>query len=1300
MTNSLSCGLRPLFSWRRLSSTALVFFLSLCPLWARPADAQPAEALSSLRSAPVHADTIGEVISRWKPDVHLYVLGDVGLDEETLSELAGWLAGKHWTVLLVEDASGQTFTDADGVPRLGDAAIEYGTGQGIARRSGFSALVHPETGEPDGAILSIVLAQRSLFYTGSEAQDSRALGESQFQGSLDQWAIEALRSGRDIVRAVKDTVTNIDSQLAAAIDQEIQQADLALASAVEQIEALENRLSELREVAPGAVARLETADPVVLRAQVAEVRELQSRRGAGKAQEILILNSVLERSTSSLQLLAGLEGQIEGVRSDARKAAETLTALEKSAAQLRRLDPEASGLPGGLDIRGLRQDLARAEASITEDPVAAFTGVAEVQSRAEAGIRAIAERKDEIALRRTALVLLLLAAGGAIVATGVLLNRRRRGVKGEAEKLLAAWRAALDRKLAIFFDELERRMALFVGPASGDGKRHHAGETLSLAEQIRADVGSLSILWTSANSVLEKAEALIRAPGLGKVYNFFLPGKYRRGIALLQDEPVPFDPADGLPRLFGQERTWRDDLLGDLASYEPFRKSFQEIVAELDLRAGRAAGSLDVIERSVVQGPADLAGTEERIRQAGSLREEIELAGAGDGLFRLPALFAVALPAATAALERARELFPTDPVGALRGDGALARRIAMESLELATFAAAARHGVLAAIEAGMAVLREASIATGWIEAERIRLSGQADLLAARAAEAPVALEIEELVQQMAWHGRRVDRAAALCGVLQATSRPEIRRVSEVVRIARGELGAALELPADRLLHEEDADPSERLEGSTRQAETAHAALGQGELDAAETALAETARLTAEADAIVEASRQALAAHASTVAGRRAETGRIEALLPNHERILLGIRETFAPGVLLLRAGDPFHPSANGTLGDNLEEARAHLRLAHEKLDRAVAIHPGGRLLAAADLLEQVKSHQELAVHRLEEIAERQARLERTVESNRSFLETLEGRVLEDQTGVAGDPRVMQPTLAAFAEGARQVQQARRTVEAAPGDPFVAEEELLAAKTLLDEVHIVRAPGDRLVFTETQRSVEAAKRQLTAAQDLAGRAAGDGIADSPEIIRALREVEALWTLHGRVSEALQAPHGDWNALDQEADRIASEAALQAASLSGQIAAARQAAAAVSAASQKVREATSWSGGYGVTIPGNPGGDALSQARALLAAGDYEGAGRQAQWAHRAAADAIEAAEETVRRIREEQRRREEERRRDEERRRRAAVASSLISSSSRSSSSSGSSSSGGGSSSGSGRSSFGGGSSSGSGRSSW
>ena len=173
----------------------------------RPACARSPEPFSSLESATrpaaaaerdgyVRAATIGEVISRWRPETHLYVMGDVGLEEAVLADLAAWLADRHWTVLLVEDASGQVYRDAEGRTHTGEDAIEFGTGQGIPKRQGFAAQVHPETGEPDGAILTLVLAQRALFYTGSQAQDRRGLGEAAFQGNLDRWAIEAMRARR------------------------------------------------------------------------------------------------------------------------------------------------------------------------------------------------------------------------------------------------------------------------------------------------------------------------------------------------------------------------------------------------------------------------------------------------------------------------------------------------------------------------------------------------------------------------------------------------------------------------------------------------------------------------------------------------------------------------------------------------------------------------------------------------------------------------------------------------------------------------------------------------------------------------------------------------------------------------------------------------------------------------------------------------------------------------------------------------------------------------------------------------
>lgn len=1368
-------GWRLDLSRRRLFRSALaafVFALSFgTPLAARPAGALPAESRpSSVQADVVRANTIQEVLSLWKPEIHLYVLGDVGLEEDALQELAGWLDGRHWTVLLVGDASGQTYQDSDGITRTGVDAIDFGTGQGIQRQRGFSTQIHPRTHEADGAIFTIVLAQRAFFYTGSAAQDSRGLGEDRFRDNLDRWAIDAMRSSGDIVRAAKDTVGNIDAQLGAAIDQEFQEAGRALASATEQIPQLESLTRELQETSPGGLRKLSIVSADSLRASIEQARATLDEGRAREASRLLA--AAVTDMSLVLQQLRLLQESVATARSTFQATAQTLLTLEKTSAAFREAHPELSGPLTRPDLPELRQALARAESALIEDPLWAAKAAEAVRARAVEQVRSIDEypavgraleearlrladlekrerasvarrslttarqRLDEgrdlharaipgsgekleaarsaldaaeqeiytadrqAARARTVFRMLLLLLVLGLLCTAWSLHRRRRGIKHEAEELLADWRTALDRKLEILFDEMEQRVARFVGPASGVGQRPWTGATLQLAEQIRADVGSLAILWTSANSFLEKAEALIHARGLGALYNLFFPGKYRQGLALLQHEPVPFDPADGLPRLFGQERTWRDDLLGNLASYEPFQKSFPEIVEELNLRATRATEALDLIEKSVVQGPGELERTEERINQAASLQDEIERAGAAEGLFLIPAVFATTLPAATAILARARNLFPTDPVTALQGDGELARRIAVEAFQLAGLMATARREVLSAVDAGMATLREATIATGWIEAERIRLSEEADRLAVQAAEESIAAGIEELAQGLAGMGRRVERAVALSGLLGQTARPEIRRVTAVVQTVRGELGAALRLPADLLLREEGADPSERLADSTRQTETAHDVLGQGDLEAADAALAEAARLTAEAESIVEASRQSLEAHAATVPERRAETVRIEGLLLDREQVLAGIRQTYASSVLFLRAGDPDHPEANGTLADNLDEARAHVVLAHEKLDRAITAHRSGKLLASADLLRQVLGHQELASHRLEEIVERQARLEKTVERNQGLLATLDGRVREDGVSIVGDPRTMQPTLAAFEEGTHQLQRARGAVEANPGDPFLAEEALLAAKAILDRVHDQMAPSDRLLHAEARRSIEAADRQLVAAHDLARRAAGDGIPDSPGIVKAIGRLEELSKAQARVRETLGIAHSDWNTLDREADRIDVEGARSAATLTGELAAAEEAAAAVTGASEKVREATDWSGGYGVTITGEPGSDALAHARNLLMQGRYEEAGQEAQKSFRAADIAIEAAMERVRRLREEEERREEERRRAAEaRRRREAQARSFVSSSSGSSSASGGSSSSGSSSSGSGRSSYGG-SGSGSGKSGW
>lgn len=494
--------------------------------------------LAAPAAGQVWVSTIQEAIERWTPATHVYVIGDVGMEPAALAELESSLAGGHWTVLLVQDATGQTFQSDGGVLREGVDAIEYGTGQGMARASGFESQTHPKTGEPDGTILSIVMAQRELCYTASKAQDGRGIGDAAFAGNLDRWAIEALRNGSGVASAVRNTVTNVDGLLTAEIER---QSSLA-------VENLDRGWQTFRE--------------------------LHERNQAGIADE------PLERARRAL-----VDGQ----------------------ALYRKADPAfAERLEQAL------LSLSAAEEAIDQ-----------------------AERRAEAEATTHAVLVFLAVCTGVCIVWG--LNRWRAGVKEEAESLLDSWQTALDRKLEALLEGLEPRISEIVGPISAED-RH--GETLALAESVRTDVGALIILWTSARAVLERARGHIRPrQRSARFANLFLREHYRKGIALLRDEPVPFDPAEGLPRLFGAERGWREDLLGGLTSYEPFCKSFQELTTELNTRAERATRGLDDLETAFTKLPELQEAIQDRARL---------------------------VPVAQTALEEARRTMADDPVRSLR----------------------------------------------------------------------------------------------------------------------------------------------------------------------------------------------------------------------------------------------------------------------------------------------------------------------------------------------------------------------------------------------------------------------------------------------------------------------------------------------------------------------------------------------------------------------------------------------------------------------------------------------------------
>jgi hypothetical protein len=182
-------------------------------------------AADRTQGSVLHARDINDAIARWTPDTHLIVMGNPGLDERSQRELAQFLADKHWTVIVAENASGMSFRDIDGYTRSGREALEFGAGQGLFRKSGFSSLVDAASGLADGSILVISMGEKYLYLRNSEAQRVNGLGgAAEFRSldmsnptKLDRWAIARMRAGGDISGAIKDTVTNIDALLRSAV---------------------------------------------------------------------------------------------------------------------------------------------------------------------------------------------------------------------------------------------------------------------------------------------------------------------------------------------------------------------------------------------------------------------------------------------------------------------------------------------------------------------------------------------------------------------------------------------------------------------------------------------------------------------------------------------------------------------------------------------------------------------------------------------------------------------------------------------------------------------------------------------------------------------------------------------------------------------------------------------------------------------------------------------------------------------------------------------------------------------------
>ncbi len=1004
----------------------------------------------------------------------------------------------------------------------------------------------------------------------------------------------------------------------------------AIAAARTDIDSLENASASFLKSHPKATGDLARPDVRAMREKLSSAESALSANPSGAksaaeaaASEARRVQTALNEHAAGADQIAASEGILAQLESRERAGAAATDLV--TAKQALREAREAHGLGASVwasQLQSAKSALANAERSISD--------------------------ADAAASRNALLAMLLwILLGLGTLGTGLFLNWRARLKAAEAQTLYDAWETGLHEKSNANIDRLLEKVSLYAA-VSGSTKRSYTGQSAQIAAQVRSDSGQATLLLAKAREIHGRAQALLH-PAIGTpgwLLNVFWTSRSVEAIRLLQDEPVTFKPAES-EALFGARKNWRDDLFGDIKSYKPFQKSFNEVIAEFNKNAAAALASIERLEFAVTQSGKVIDGVAADLRRSA---ERGSAAAAADALFAVPSLLAKTIPAGETLVAKARSSVKTDPVSAIYGEAEQAKRVAADAKSLLDLIENARAHALAASTAAEEALRGRGIAAAWIGSAAQSLSEKAETAAAAAEQSPIAAQLQSLSAGLEDLGARAGRAADIARKVDEIVARLVGAAEAAIVAARTEVGRALGLNAERVLRENASDPSDYVAKARSLAVAAKTKLAAGELDAAEDAGAAAAKSADEAAAIAAASLQSLREQERTLAERRAETSRLDGLMPERRAILDGIERQFDGSVMALTSGDSSHPNANGTVADNIDEAEAAIAAAKAKADKSAQAYRAGGLLEAASLLSQALAHQQIADIRLSEIAEKRARLDAALAANAKTLGALEAKFSAWTAEIPNDPRSMNATLTAYDRAGKALQAARSSVEAAKGDPFKAAQELASVSAALDQVW-VQVRNDRDAYAEVDRSLKAARTQLDSATRLASNAKGDNVTDSPAIASAYRDISALEKDYAAAAQSARIAHGDWPALDHEADRITNEAAHTAAALQGELAAAAKATEAISNASSKVREATNWTGSYGVSIPGSPGSGSVDSARGALNRGDYQGAIRHAEGAYSAAVAAIQiAAAEMARRRRaeEEERERQEAARRERQR----------------------------------------------------
>ena len=1202
----------------------------------------PAQQVQLQLGGAVQIRSAADLIeNHWQQDQHLYVKGNLGIGKSQLASLEKWLDenGPHWTIVLMANANNESYRSLDNRRFRGMDAVEYALGRGLALRTNFSELVDSRTGETDGAVFVLFLAERKFSYYASEAQDTRRLGESHWVGELDRPAFRAMRGGGRIIDAVKNTVSSINHRLTDKIKREAAQAELEkrarkrrfnnlkadLADLKKSIETTSTRAAQLRTTYPEATGEL-TKPPIVdWNRRLTEIDGNLSEDNVAKrmaefeslSHEVEgFLNAYAEYDTFD-EILTPIATGIDGLDSHSievgKPMAEEATSLVAQAKEARQNGD-----------RGLAQLLEQAKNTVARgnQTVAEKEESIRLELAAKEEERRRAEERKKLIWR----TILTTAALLTLAFIGVLywLNRRRVPAMKRARETFAEREKTVKGELDRVY-ELFGRSNEVLGSKEQVEKRRYEGTTKKLTDNTFEDVDDLIVMSSEVERVMSEAREMIHPKKTtGKIANMFSGERYEQGVNHISGKPLKFHRDKGLPLVIQREseRTGGEPP-------EEVTMTFDKVFQAFNERTTTAEETLDTIEQGLMNVNDKLESLRDNIELASSLDRELADLASDDGMFSMPAFFEKLIPSAQEDYDKADDLALADPVQAMQVQIPSGERKISEATSIAKTVQHARDVIFPKLNQYAPELQKLEYNTNWIQQTVAHLGEQANRTIEQAVDRSVADEAQQFSKDVDAFGERARLAVELAHHLKDEAAPKLDMLEQNIADARREIASALAIPEGDCLQEFDAHPDSHLAHGRKLMAAAQAALQHGGVDAATQAKETLHEEVESGQLLIDRSLRVLREFETISGDRKQELERVENSLPRREAMLSEIRREYADSALVLQAGDASYEDPSATVDTHLADCHRLLGDATELVNDANEKFRKAHLIAAANMLEVAANRTREGEQRLEEIDQHCTLLKNVSNENESKLTDMQ-RESENLRSKVNDRRTMQPTIAEYHRVVDEIQVAQQEIrETKPRDPF--RDSSAIGKFSENVVSLAaKIDADADAYAEAARAVEGAKKERLIGQQLIDRSRSDGIPDSPATKRYVSSVQQVSSKLKEVEQLLAVDHNDWKTVDHAGAKIHSDLGIENAKLRGELDRAQRSVDIFQSASASVFDATRWTGGFGVRIFGSPGSSELERARAALNQGNYNAMIELARAAQMAASHAIERAQREVHR----------------------------------------------------------------------